>query len=33
MRVTATPADITYEFFTIDGKKRDAFTAPAKCPR
>jgi hypothetical protein len=33
MRVTATPADITYEFFAIDGKMRDAFTAPAKCPR
>ncbi|HMI85772.1 MAG TPA: metallophosphoesterase [Polyangiaceae bacterium] len=31
MRVTATPADITYEFFTIDGQKRDAFTFPGHC--
>ncbi|MET0594524.1 MAG: metallophosphoesterase [Polyangiaceae bacterium] len=28
MRVVATPREITYEFFTIDGKKRDTFAAP-----
>jgi tartrate-resistant acid phosphatase type 5 len=33
MRVTATRTQITYEFFTIDRKKRDAFTAPANCRR
>jgi hypothetical protein len=33
MRVTATRTDITYEFFTIDGKKRDAFAVPATCAR
>ena len=33
MRVTATPADITYEFITIDGKKRDELTVPSNCPR
>lgn len=33
MRVTATPAEITYEFVTIDGKKRDEFTVPAGCKR
>jgi tartrate-resistant acid phosphatase type 5 len=31
MRVVATPAQIVYEFFTIDGKRRDAFTMPASC--
>ncbi len=30
MRVVATPREITYEFFTIDGKKRDALTAPCR---
>lgn len=28
MRVVATTTEITYEFFTIDGKKRDSLTAP-----
>jgi tartrate-resistant acid phosphatase type 5 len=31
MRVTATRTEIAYEFFTIDGKKRDALRATAKC--
>ena len=31
MRVAATRADITYEFFTIDGQKRDTFTFPGRC--
>jgi len=31
MRVTATPTAIAYEFFTIDGKKRDAFTKSGPC--
>jgi tartrate-resistant acid phosphatase type 5 len=31
MRVTATPTQIVYEFFTIDGQKRDALTVPGKC--
>ena len=31
MLVTATPADITYEFFTTDGTRRDALTVPANC--
>ena len=33
MRVTATRTDIQYEFFTIDGQKRDAFTFPGRCAR
>ena len=33
MRVTAAPGEISYEFFTIDGKKRDAFISPAQCRR
>lgn len=31
MRVTASRTDVTYEFFTIDGQKRDSFTARANC--
>jgi hypothetical protein len=31
MRVVATPAQISYEFFTIDGKKRDSVSFPANC--
>jgi tartrate-resistant acid phosphatase type 5 len=31
MRVIATSAQIVYEFFTIDGKKRDALTMPGTC--
>ena len=31
MRVTATPVQIAYEFFTIDGKRRDVFTVAASC--
>lgn len=33
MRVIATSGGIRYEFFTIDGKRRDAFTVPAMCAR
>jgi len=33
MRVVATPVQIAYEFFTIDGKKRDVFTVAASCGR
>jgi hypothetical protein len=33
MRVTATPAEIIYEFFTIDGKKRDTLSMPGNCRR
>ncbi len=31
MRVVATPAHITYEFFTIDGRKRDSLAFPGNC--
>ena len=33
MRVAATATSIVYEFFTIDGKKRDAATFPGNCER
>jgi hypothetical protein len=33
MRVTASDANIVYEFLTIDGKKRDALSVPGRCRR
>jgi tartrate-resistant acid phosphatase type 5 len=31
MLVTATQSGITYDFFTVDGTKRDTLTTPARC--
>jgi tartrate-resistant acid phosphatase type 5 len=33
MLVTAAPSGITYEFFTIDGTRRDSLTVPGNCKK